>query len=181
MPDGGQPVRRIVALKLALLALLTANTVYYVFVGTRSEALDSPAWLALLVSFEVETSLRHRFGGRGTTAALRTVRMLAAVALMAAAVGYAHEGEWLDVTNVALWIAVVALLEFKLRNPGWQWQSARAFTWAAAAVYAGLVALVAAWLWREEWFDAYDGALWLTAFAIVELDLLNRETSRRIP
>ena len=51
--------------------------------------------------------------------------MLAAVALMAAAVGYAHEGEWLDVINIALWIAVVALLDIKLRNPGRSKQSAR--------------------------------------------------------
>lgn len=178
MPDGGQPARWIIILKVALLALLTANTVFYVFFGTRSEALDSPAWLALLVSFEAETSLRHRFDGPGTTTALRIVRMLAAAALVVAAIGYAHEGEWLDVINVALWIAVVGLLEFKLRHTGRSMQSERVFAWGAAALYAGLIALVAAWLLRREWFDAYDAALWLTAFVIVELNLLSRERSR---
>jgi hypothetical protein len=178
VPHGGQPARWVTSLKIALLALLTANTAYYVFFGTRSEALDSPAWLALLVSFEVETRLQHRFGGRGATTALRVVRMLAAAALVAAAIGYAHDGEWLDVINVGLWIAVVALLEFKLRSPGRSQRTARAFAWTAAALYAGLIALVAVWLLRREWFDAYDAALWLTAFAIVELDLLSQEMSR---
>ena len=178
MQDGSRPARWVISLKLALLALLTANTVFYVFSGTRSEALDSPAWLVLLISFEAEAGLRHRFGGRSTTKALRILRMLAASALAAAAVGYAHDEEWLDVINVALWIAVVALLEFKIRNSGRSKQLDRGLGWAAAALYTGLVSLVAAWLLRREWFDAYDAALWLTAFAIVELDLLSRETSR---
>ena len=33
-------------------------------------------------------------------------------------------------------------------------------------------ALVAAWLWRGEWFEAYDAALWLIAFATLEMDVL---------
>jgi len=35
------------------------------------------------------------------------------------------------------------------------------------------LALVAAWLWRGDWFDAYDAALWLVAFATLEMDLLS--------
>jgi hypothetical protein len=31
---------------------------------------------------------------------------------------------------------------------------------------------VAAWLWRGDWFYAYDAALWLTAFATLEIDVL---------
>ena len=178
MRDGSQPARWVISLKVALLALLTANTAFYIFFGTRSEALDSPAWLVLLVSFEAETGLRHRFGGRSATTILRILRMLAAAALAAAAVGYAHDGEWLDVINVALWIAVVALLEFKIRNCGQSTRLDRVLGWAAAALYTGLITLVAAWFLRREWFDAYDAALWLTAFAIVELDLLSRETSQ---
>jgi hypothetical protein len=174
VPDSGQTARWIIAVRIALLALLTANTVFYLFFGTRSEALDSPAWLILLISFEAETSLQERFGGHWTTTALRGVRILAAAALMAAAVGYAFDGEWLDVLNVGLWITIVALLELKLRNPGLARRSARAFAVAATVLYAGLIALVAVWLLRREWFDAYDAALWLAAFAIVELDLLGR-------
>ena len=174
MPGAGQAARWIVAIRIALLALLTANTAFYLFFGTRSEALDSPAWLVLLVSFEMETGLQERFGGHRATRALRGVRMLAGAALVAAALGYAFDGEWLDALNAGLWIAIVVLLEFKLRNPGLATRSARAIAVVAAVLYAGLIALVAVWLLRREWFDAYDAVLWLAAFVMVELDLLGR-------
>ncbi len=35
-----------------------------------------------------------------------------------------------------------------------------------------LAALVLVWAWRREWFDAYDAALWLAAFAMIEMDVL---------
>jgi hypothetical protein len=31
---------------------------------------------------------------------------------------------------------------------------------------------VLAWLWQGDWFDAYDAALWLVAFAMIELNVL---------
>jgi hypothetical protein len=172
VPHTGQAQHWVFPAKVALLALLTVNTAFYLFFGTRNEALDSPAWLALLVSFEVEAGLRDRLGGRRATAALRGIRWLAAAALVAAGAGYVRDKEWLDVLNVGLWIAVVLLLELRLRRPAWTGRVRRAFAVTAAMLYAGLVCLVAAWLLREEWFDAYDAALWLTAFAVLELDLL---------
>jgi len=51
-------------------------------------------------------------------------------------------------------------------------QNRPAFAAAAIVLYAGLTALVAAWLWRGEWFEAYDAALWLIAFATLEMDVL---------
>jgi hypothetical protein len=172
VPDPGRTPRWAVPVEFALLALLAIDTALYFLFGTRNEALDSTAWLALLVSFNVEAGLRRRFDASRTTLALRGIRLLAAVALAAAAVGYARDREWLDTLNTGLWIAVVVLLDFKLRHPARARQSARAFAAAAAVLYAGLAALVAAWLLRGEWFDAYDAALWLAAFAILELDWL---------
>jgi hypothetical protein len=45
------------------------------------------------------------------------------------------------------------------------------------ALYSGLGVLVLAWVWRFSWFDAYDAALWLVAFAAIELALVRREGS----
>jgi hypothetical protein len=93
--------------------------------------------------------------------------------LVAAMTGYVHEKEWLDSLNVGLWCAVVALLEFEVRRPAAAMRHRVPFAVAALALYSGLLALVAAWLWRGEWFDAYDAALWLVAFATLEMDVLS--------
>ena len=89
-----------------------------------------------------------------------------------AAIGYAVQNEWLDAVNTALWIAVVVLLEFEVRSPGAVARRRGWFTATATTLYAGLGALVLVWAWRGDWFDAYDAALWLTAFAMIEMDVL---------
>ena len=43
--------------------------------------------------------------------------------------------------------------------------------WVAGIAITCMVC-VAAWLWRGEWFEAYDAALWLIAFATLEMDVL---------
>ena len=67
---------------------------------------------------------------------------------------------------------MVALLEFEIRRPAAVAVHRVRFMAAAAALYSGLGALVLVWLWRGEWFDAYDAALWLVAFATIELKVL---------
>ena len=47
-----------------------------------------------------------------------------------------------------------------------------AFVATAVLLYGGLGGLVFAWAWRGEWLDAYDAALWLLAFAFIEMDVL---------
>ena len=160
--------------KAVVFALLALNTAIYLRSGTSSEALDSLAWFTLLVSFELETGRRERLRGRWSRIALHGARMLAAAALAAAAVGYVRSKEWLDAVNVGLWIAVVGLLEFEVRCPDLASRRRRGLVAATTVLYAGLVGLVLAWLLRGEWFDAYDAALWLMAFATLELDLLGR-------
>jgi len=161
--------------KVAVFALLVCNTAYYLFGGTWTEALDAVAWFTLLTLFALETGFDVR--SRSVMAANRGVRLAAATAIGAAAIGYAWRNEWLDTVNTALWIAVVVLLEFEVRFPG----AVARRTWiagTAAVLYAGLGALVPTWAWRGEWFDAYDAVLWLAAFAMIELDILR--TSRNV-
>jgi peptidoglycan/LPS O-acetylase OafA/YrhL len=159
--------------KAALFALLSLNTAVFLASGTPSEALDSIAWLTLLVLFELETGYIGRLREGRSISAVRALRLAAAAALVAAMTGYVHEKEWLDSLNVGLWCAVIALLEFEVRRPDVAMRHRVPFAVAALALYSGLLALVAAWLWRGEWFDAYDAALWLVAFATLEMDVLS--------
>jgi len=155
-------------LKAAVFALLACNTAVYVVSGTLSEALDSAAWLALLASFELETGFSGRFSEGRATVVLRSVRLAAAAAILAAAIGYARGNDWLDAINLGLWIAVVVLLEFDVR-------AAQARLWLTAitfVLYTGLAVLVMAWAWRGEWFDAYDALLWIIAFFTIEINVL---------
>ena len=158
--------------KAVVFALLACNTGYYLFGGAWTEALDALAWLTLLALFALETGFDGRFHTRSAVVAIRGLRLAAAAAVGAAAIGYAYQNEWLDAVNSALWIAVVVLLEFEVRNPGAVARRRAWFTATAATLYAGLGALVLAWAWRGVWFDAYDAALWLTAFAMIEMDVL---------
>ena len=159
-------------LRIALFALLVCNTAYYLVASTLSKGLDATAWLVLLALFALETGVPGSMRTRGATIAVRGARLAAAAAVLAAGIGYVVERDWLDAVNTALWIAIVAMLEFEVRRP---LAVARYRVWFAATatmLYAGLGLLVCAWLWRREWFDAYDALLWLLAFALLEMDVL---------
>ena len=151
--------------KAALFGLLALNAVLFARAGTASEALDSIAWFVLLVLFEAET----RAG-----AYLQRVRLLAAIAVGAAAVGYVYDAAWLDAINAWLWIAVVALLELGIRRPHVVSAHRIAFAAGAALLYAALAAVVLSWAWQGVWFDAYDALLWLVAFTMIEVNVLER-------
>ena len=156
----------------ALFALLALNTGIFLRTGTFSEGLDSIAWLILLALFELETGFGHVLRARSAIAAVHGVRFAALAAVGAAAAGFLYNEEWLDAANSWLWIAVVALLELEIRRPATVAIHRAGFTAAAVTLYSGLGALVLVWLWRGEWFDAYDAALWLVAFATIELKVL---------
>lgn len=160
--------------KAALFALLAWNTAVYVVTGTPSEALDSAAWLTLLVLFMLETEFGDRLGGARAVGVIRAVRLLAAAAVGAAAAGYVREGEWFDAINSGLWIAMVIVLEMQVRyrRAANRWR--KGFAGAAALLCAGLCTLVLAWLWQGEWFDAYDAALWLMALVTIEINVSRR-------
>lgn len=156
-----------------LFVLLAVNAAVYATTGRFSEGLDAFAWYLLLALFELETR-RPQWSRRPRAAAtLDLLRLLAAAAVAVAAASYVLEGEWLDAANALLWIGVVIVLELEVRLPETAARFRRRVTGAAFTLYAALAAVALAWLLRGEWLDAYDALLWIAAFALIELDLLD--------
>ncbi|HWI15879.1 MAG TPA: hypothetical protein VNT02_16555 [Burkholderiales bacterium] len=165
-------------LQRALVVLLAVNCVIYVLEGAAREAADSMAWFTLLALFYLETSAQPRTRHALVAAGIRYLRLGAAAVVAAAALAYLHAGAWLDAANSALWIAVVALLEAQVRYPDYSLRHRACFTVIAATLYGALALLPVAWLAQREWLAAYDAALWLAAFAIVEMELWSDTASR---
>lgn len=160
-----------------LFGLLACNTAYYLAAGRLSEALDSLAWYTLLVLFALESARDHPLRSGKTLAMMHGMRLLATLAIAVTAVLYVREKEWLDASNIFLWIAVVALLEVEIRRPAFIAAHRKAFTRAAAVLYTALGGMVAVWMVRGQWMNAWDAALWLGAFGLLELKLLSRSRS----
>ena len=163
-----------------IFALLACNTVYYSVAGRFSEALESVAWYVLLILFLLETArARYPLSPRALIV-IHGLRLLATLAILASAVLYVREQEWLDAANLFLWVAVVALLEIEVRQPAAVAAHRKAYAVTAALLYAALGVLIVIWLARGEWMDAWDATLWLAAFGAVELDLLRAESALNI-
>lgn len=163
--------------KAGVFALLVLNAGTYLLSGTLSEGIDSIAWLTLLALLELETGSGRALRAGAAIATVHGIRLAALAAVGIAAAGFLYNEEWLDAANSALWIAVVVLLELGVRRPAAVSTHRACYTATAAVLYAGLGALAFVWLWRGEWFAAYDAALWLIAFATIEMNVL--ETVRR--
>jgi len=153
-------------------ALLALNAGIFLSSGTFSEGLDSIAWLTLLALFELETGFGNGLRTGPAISAVHGIRLAALAAVGVAAAGFLYNKEWLDAANSGLWIAVVALLELEVRRPATVAVHGARFMAAVVTLYSGLGALVFVWLWRGEWFDGYDAALWLVAFATIEVNVL---------
>ena len=164
-----RPAHRLKIFKPVLFALIAANTVYFAASGSASKFVDSAAWLVLLALFEAETSFAMHLAGRRGRRTVRALRLVAGAGVFAAIVGYVFEENVLDAVNSVLWIAVVVLLETELRFPGLVQRARLEFTALAVALYGALAVLVVLWTLRGDWIDAYDAALWLTAFVMLEM------------
>ena len=172
MAPGLEKLTRELWIKAAVFALLVLNAGIYLASGTFSDGLDSIAWLTLLALFELETGIAPVLRTGPAVAIVHAIRLICVAAIGIAAAGYLYNSEWLDAANSGLWIAVVALLEVGVRRPAAVAAQRARYTAAAATLYAGLLAVVLVWLWRGEWFDAYDAALWLMGFATIEMNVL---------
>ena len=164
-----------------LFALLAANTAYFAVAGTTSKAIDSGAWLILLVLFRAETGYADRLERAPRPLALRAARLAAGAGVIAATVGYVFEDNVLDALNSALWIAVVVLLEIEMRYRSGARRTRVPLGALTGGLYAALALLVIAWAVRGQWFDAYDALLWLVAFATIELDVVAGKTQGNAP
>lgn len=161
-----------------LFGLLACNTIYYILAGRFSEALESVSWYALLILFVLETTNRRLHRVAWALAAVRGVRVLATLAIALSAVLYVREKQWLDASNLLLWIAVIVLMEIEIRRPAAVAVHRRTFTTAAASLYTALGVLVVVWLVIGKWMNAWDATLWLAAFGILELELVRVEVKK---
>lgn len=175
------PARWYPPFKLAVFLLLIANSALFAARGSWGEGVDSVSWLVLLLLFELETAHPERMQGPRALATVRATRLVAAAAVLAAAIGYLYEKAWADAINAWLWIAVVILLEIEVRTS--LADASRPRRWlfgsVAALLYLGLLGMVIAWMANGKWFDAYDAALWLIAFATIELNVMGRSATTR--
>ena len=167
-------------IKPAIFILLAVNALLYAKAGRLSEGLDALGWFALLVLFEIETRWPHRTRILPWTAVLGLLRLMAAAGVTAAALAYLREREWIDAANAWLWIGVVVVLEFEVRAPVLAARMRRWITAASIVLYGALTLVALTWLVQGEWFDGYDAVLWITAFALIEMDLF-RLGSTTIP
>lgn len=160
-------------LKALVFALIALNALIFLIYGTKPEAIDTLAWLTLLVLFELETAHSRLQQDRRVLRIAHLIRFAAGAAICVAAVGYVRDRAWFDAINIGLWIGVVILLEFEVRYPHVPARGRRWFDSAAILLYGGLAVMVGAWAWRGEWFGAYDALLWLIAFAAIEMNVLH--------
>lgn len=160
-------------LKLFILALLTIDAVIYALLDRPSAALDSMAWLVLLLLFQAETEFPDSPALRRLAPAIHVARVAAILGLGWAGLAFLQEQEWLDVVNAALWMGVVVLFECEVRFTRLVARWKRAFLAVGGTLLAALTGLVLVWAWQGKWFDAFDAGLWIIAFATLEVDLLN--------
>lgn len=165
-------------IKPAIFALLAINAGIYAASGRFSEGLDAFAWFALLALFEIETRCPQWTRKPRNALVLDLLRLIAAAGVAISAFSFIREQEWLDAGNAWLWIGVVAVLELQLRAPLFVDRHRRAFTGLSLTLYGALAAVALLWWIRGEWLDGYDALLWITAFALIELDLLRSDSPR---
>jgi hypothetical protein len=153
------------AIKAAIVALLVGNTAWYAVSGNLSQTLDAAGWLSLLLLFEAESHPAARSWLR----VLRLLRFMAAIGIGWSTLAYYREQAWLDAANATLWLAVWLVLELEFRSLSGSARQ-RLLHLTAGVLYASIGAMVLLWAWDGRWFHAYDAALWIVAFVIIEMD-----------
>ena len=162
---------------IAIFTLLAINAAIYAATGRVSETIDAIAWFILLTLFLAESRSPQWTSVPRNAVALKLLRLIAAAAILWAAIAFLREREWLDALNAWLWIGVVAVLELEVRAPARIKQQRRLIITLSALLYAALGGIALVWLLQGEWFDGYDAVLWIIAFALLEQDLLRRNSA----
>ena len=155
-------------LRLTILVLLTLNSLLYALIGNLISAIDSFAWLALLLSFELETAAAPLpFDGNR----LHQIRNGLIAAIVIVTLGYLFTGDLLNLINSGLWLGLLALLEIEVRDSNKLMENRMKFVAASFVIFTGLIAMVVVWGWIGSWLDAFNAGLWIFAFALIEIDI----------
>ncbi len=155
-------------LRLTILVLLTLNSLLYALIGSFISAVDSFAWLALLLTFELETAAAPLPFAENR---LHQIRNALIVIIVLVTFGYLLTGDFLNLINSALWLGLLALLEIEVRTLQKDTENRKKFVAASFVVFTGLIAMVIAWAWMGSWLDAFNAGLWIFAFALIEVDI----------
>jgi hypothetical protein len=151
--------------KLAIVVLIAVNVVIYSAVDNLIGAVDTLAWLMLLVLYELEANC----AGLMADKKLHRIRTFLIVVIALVFVGYVHDSEWLEVINFAFWFALITLLELEAHLPNKVFKYRISYWWATVIVFTGLIVMV--WAWQSAWLDVYDAILWVIAFGSIEVDM----------
>lgn len=156
--------------KLLILALLSINAVAYALLDTLTSAIDAVTWLMLLVIYELKTNSNTLPVAAATLDKIRAGLIAVIVWVF---FSYWQESEWRDVSNALLWFALIAVMEIEVRRPALILRHANLFWLLTLIIFAGLIGMAALWLWHQAWLDAYDAALWIAAFGLIEVDIFH--------
>jgi hypothetical protein len=155
-------------LRLTILVLLTLNSLLYALIDSFISAIDSFAWLALLLSFELETAAAPLPFDENRLHQIRN-GLIAVIVLVT--FGYLFTGDILNLINSVLWLGLLALLEIEVRDPNKVVENRMKFVSASFVIFAGLIGMVVVWGWMGSWLDAFNAGLWIFAFALIEVDI----------
>jgi hypothetical protein len=157
--------------------LLGINVLLFFSAETFTEGLDSLAWLALLLLFELETRrVPHEPGGSRRHPLLHAGRNLAYLAIGWCAISYSLPGYVaahgrLDSLNAWTWIAIVLVLELDVRFAGQGGGWPRLRMASKPPLYTAVLAYALLWGLYGSWLDFYDALLWILCFFTIELQL----------
>ncbi len=159
--------------KWIVYSLLGINVALFLTQATAVEALDSLAWLALLLLFEWESHRPHPgdqqdwqyliiHNGR-----IAAYLVILSVALCYSAPSFCVEHGSLDMWNAWTWIAVVLILEHDTHRPSQIYSSL--ILSAKFLLYGALVLYAVCWGLTQGWLNFYDALLWILCFFVIEL------------
>lgn len=163
-------------LRLTIALLLTLNAFLYAALDSLISAVDAFAWLALLLSFELETA---GLPAQLSETRLHLIRNGILVIIVLVTFAYLLTGDLLNISSELLWLGLIGLLEMEVRTPSLIEQHQRLYWLASVIVFVGLIAMVGISAWMGAVLDAYNNLLWIIAFALVEVDLFRFLKFRR--
>lgn len=175
---------RLQLFRWTVFTLLGINVLLFFSAETFVEGLDSLAWLALLLLFELEARLVEQQplhdGGHPL---LRGARGIAYLAISWCVIGYTLPGYviahgWLDALNAWTWVAIVLLLELDLRQVPAGDRGRRLRNAVKFPLYAALLGYALSWGLGGSWLDFYDALLWILCFFTIELQLFGSAAPR---